>query len=766
MTSAGGGRVTSGLPSESPPACVMTRLAARWADVVAGTSYVTLPRDALVVFLEGLLEQLAAAARSGDPEAARQVGAGVGERLVDAHFTNPLTVSRTVAVLLDVQPSLSDPQVTSEHGSHSCPLWHHVVGGVAEGFSAALQERALCEQEEILRAAGKAQHEVQLALNESEERFRAVFEGATVGIGVGDLQGRILNVNPALEQILGYPAREFRRRTVADFMHASDVEAVWQLYGELVRGERDHFRLEKQFLRASGESVWTDLTVSLLRDADGSPRYQLALIDDVTALHQMRCQLEFEAHHDPLTGLANRKRFLDLLEQLTATAPAGTRAGLCFLDLDGFKAVNDTLGHEVGDQLLVALARRLEATVRDRGLEMARLGGDEFVVLVAGSQGSAQVTQLAEDLVAAVENPVTLSCGQVTVTASIGVVEGPIAHTDPAELLRAADLALYWAKADGKGRWALYEPDRGARDVARYSLSSALPAALAQGDIRLHYQPLRQLCDGSLHAVEALVRWKHPTLGLLGPERFVGLAEQSGLIVPLGRMVLQMACRQAFLWFGARSGGPFISVNISTHQLQHEGLVPDVSQALDSSGLSATQLQLEITESAVIGTDGRTLAALESLSHMGVRLAIDDFGTGYSNLTYLRNLPIDELKLDGSFLHGLREPDAPDPVDAQLIDSMISLAHLLNLTVTAEGVETVAQLQHLRAAGCDAGQGTLFDAAADSRHMRAARRGGPGRAARRGRRVGRGRRRPAGRDARGRGHGRVGRVGACLAARA
>ena len=636
---------------------------------------------------------------------------------MDAHFTNPLTVSRTVAILLDAPARISRPHAPPEPDSHSYQLWHQVVGGVAEGFSAALQERALREQEDILRAAGKAQQEVQQALDESEERFRTVFEGATVGIGVGDLRGRILEVNPALQQILGYPAREFRQRTVADFMHPSDVEAVWHLYGELVRGEREHFRMEKQFLRSTGESVWTDLTVSLLRDADGSPRYQLALINDVTALHKMRRQLEFEAHHDPLTGLANRKRFLDLLDRVAATAPDGTRAGLCFLDLDGFKAVNDTLGHEVGDQLLVALARRLEATVRDRGLEMARLGGDEFVVLVAGSQDSAQVTRLAEDLVTAVAKPVTLPSGPVTVTASIGVVEGPVDHMDPAHLLRAADLALYWAKAAGKSRWALYEPDRGARDVARYSLSSALPTALAQQDIRLHYQPLRLLSDGSLHGVEALVRWKHPTLGLLGPERFVGLAEQSGLIVPLGRMVLQMACRQAFLWFGARSGAPFISVNLSTQQLQDESLVSDVSQVLSSSGLTAPQLQLEITESAVIGTDHRTLAALESLSGMGVRLAIDDFGTGYSNLTYLRTLPIDELKLDGSFLDGLREPDDPDPVDAQLVASMVSLAHLLNLTVTAEGVETAAQLQHLRAAGCDAGQGTLFDAAADSRHI-------------------------------------------------
>jgi diguanylate cyclase (GGDEF)-like protein/PAS domain S-box-containing protein len=321
---------------------------------------------------------------------------------------------------------------------------------VAEGFSAALQERALVEQEEILSAARVAGEQAKQALNESEERFRTVFEGARVGIGVGDLEGRILDVNPALVQMLGYPASEFRRRSVHEFMHPADADQVWHLYDELVRGERDHFRMEKQFIRSTGESVWTDLTVSLLHDAGGVPRYQLALIHDVTALHQLRCQLEFDANHDSLTGLANRKMFLEHLHRVFSAAPSGTRAGLCFLDLDGFKAINDTLGHEVGDRLLVALARRLELTVRHRGLEVARLGGDEFVVLVPDSSDSAQLTALAEELLAAVAEPVRLASGQIAVTASIGVVERPIAGIDPTELLRAADMTLYWAKLDGK----------------------------------------------------------------------------------------------------------------------------------------------------------------------------------------------------------------------------------------------------------------------------------------------------------------------------
>jgi len=437
--------------------------------------------------LVALLRRLVAAAQPSEVPP-HPVGLAVGAALVDAHFTNPRSLSRTLAVLLDIDPPDGEtvsgsptPRVGHvlgdrrglPHVGEVKARWCALVAAIAEGFSATLQERALREQEEILEAAGEASQQAQQALHVSEERFRAVFEGATIGIGIGDLDGRILEVNPALVQLLDYPVEEFRRRDVQAFMHPADVERVWDLYGKLIRGERNHFRLEKQFLRSNGESVWTDLTVSLLRDREGQPRYQLALVHDITAVRQLRLQLEFEAHHDALTGLVNRKRFLAQLERMFADAGPNSRAGLCYLDLDGFKAVNDTLGHEVGDQLLVAVAHRLDAVVSDRGYPVARLGGDEFVVLVPDSSGSALLIALAEEILAAVARPYQLGSGQVEITASAGVVERSIADIDPPELLRAADMTLYWAKADGKSQWALFEPERDAREVTRYSLSSA-----------------------------------------------------------------------------------------------------------------------------------------------------------------------------------------------------------------------------------------------------------------------------------------------------
>jgi PAS domain S-box-containing protein len=337
VSTAKGGRFLGGDQAGSAQVDPVGALAARWANAVAGTSYVPLQPDEVEELLRGLLRQLLVAVDE-PPAVQGSVGRQVGAALIDAHFTNPQSLSRTLCVLLEGRPGSSAAAGRTESSDKRTGLrdldprdrrWNTLTAAVAEGFSAALQERALREQEEILAAAAAAREQARAALHVSEERFRAVFEGATIGIGIGDLQGRILEVNPALVRLLGHPVEEFRRRSVQDFMHPADAEQVWRLYEELIRGKRDHFRMEKQFLKSDGESVWTDLTVSLLRDGDGRPRYQLALIHDVTALRHLRRQLEFEAQHDALTGLPNRRTFLAHLDAVFAEASPGARAGLC-----------------------------------------------------------------------------------------------------------------------------------------------------------------------------------------------------------------------------------------------------------------------------------------------------------------------------------------------------------------------------------------------------------------------------------------------------
>ncbi|MFF5715918.1 putative bifunctional diguanylate cyclase/phosphodiesterase [Streptomyces buecherae] len=385
------------------------------------------------------------------------------------------------------------------------------------------------------------------------------------------------------------------------------------------------------------------------------------------------------------------------------------RVGLCYLDLDGFKAINDTLGHRVGDELLGAVGQRLAECAAPDGHLVARLGGDEFALLVTDSTGTDQLTELAHALLVALQRPFDVAGHRLTVSASIGVVERLAAGTHTTALMQAADTTLYWAKADGKARWALFDPERNAHRMTRQALSSTLRQAVERGEFMLEYQPLVGLQDGVVRGAEALVRWRHPQFGLLAPNRFIGLAEENGAIVPLGRWVLRTACWQARHWQLAHPTRPLrVSVNVAVRQVWDSDLVADVAATLAETGLPAELLQLELTESAVMGSAGRPLQALQQLSDMGVTIAIDDFGTGYSNLAYLSRLPVSSLKLDGSFVRGFRAEEHPNPADETIVEALVQLAHRLGLTVTAECVESAEQAERLGRIGCDTGQGWFF----------------------------------------------------------
>jgi len=426
------------------------------------------------------------------------------------------------------------------------------------------------------------------------------------------------------------------------------------------------------------------------------------------ALRASEARFHHQATHDPLTGLPNRAMLIERLNRAFADGN-GRRLGVCFVDLDGFKVVNDSLGHAVGDRLLAAVAHRLGERLTGSGQLVARMGGDEFVILVEDTTSTDDVTRVADTALAAVAEPVHIDGHDLTVSASIGIVEQSVAHSSPSELMRAADITLNWAKSAGKGRWATFDPRRNDLDVARYALSAAMPAALERSEFFVDYQPMVSLTDGALTGVEALVRWQHPQLGLLAPDSFIGLAEETGLIVKLGGRVLEEACEQAAKWQAACDRDFFISVNLAMRQVHEPGLVDTVLAVLDRTGLRPGNLQLELTESAVMSSDDEPVAALRSLAARGVRIAIDDFGTGYSNLAYLRTLPVRELKIAGSFVRSLRSPDATgNPTDESILATLVSLAHTLGLTVTAEGVETQEQANRLRAIGCDAAQGWLF----------------------------------------------------------
>ncbi|OIV35832.1 hypothetical protein BIV57_19640 [Mangrovactinospora gilvigrisea] len=411
---------------------------------------------------------------------------------------------------------------------------------------------------------------------------------------------------------------------------------------------------------------------------------------------------------DPLTGLTDRAGFHERLAAVFRDAPPGARLGLCYLDLDGFKEVNDTAGHQVGDELLTRVARRLHDALAGPGRLVARLGGDEFVVLLERSSGPADAEWVARTALRAADCAFGKPGQEVRITASAGVVERPVAGTDAADAMRAADMTLYWAKAAGKGRFAVFDAQRDARQTARYRLGAQLPRALERGEFFVLYQPIVRLPDGFPVAAEALVRWRHPEHGVLAPGQFIHLAEDNGMIAELGRFVLEKACRQAEAWRRRDPArAPSVSVNLSPRQCADEGLAGEVDRVLRETGLPPERLQLELTESAVI-EGHRSPESLRELSALGIRLALDDFGTGYSSLAYLRTLPVDALKLDRSFAEGLRGGEGLDGVDARIVAALTQLARALTLTVTVEGVETAAQAYRLARLGCELGQGLLF----------------------------------------------------------
>lgn len=404
------------------------------------------------------------------------------------------------------------------------------------------------------------------------------------------------------------------------------------------------------------------------------------------------------ALHDPLTGLPNRTLFTQQVARMLAAPPA-PRLAVCFVGLDRFKTINGTFGPAVGDRALLLVAERLQALAGDNGCLVARIGGDEFGFLVTDTTCADDALKLADRALRRIAEPVRLDGREIPLSASAGVLERPADGGDPEDVMRAVGITLHWAKADGRGRCAQFDAGRNAADVARYALSAALPAGLRNDEFVLHYQPLVAFETGATVGVEALARWRHPARGLLNPVEFIGLAEDSGLIVALGLRLLEKACREVL------PGTGFVNVNLAVQQIRDPGLVAQVAAVLDRVGLPPERLQLEITESAVMTVDDDTLGTLRALRRLGVKLVIDDFGTGYANLSYLCDLPVDGLKLAGTFMRGL---DDGTGRRIALLEAMIAVGHRFGLSVTAEGIETREQAEHLRRLGCDLGQGWLF----------------------------------------------------------
>jgi diguanylate cyclase (GGDEF)-like protein/PAS domain S-box-containing protein len=541
------------------------------------------------------------------------------------------------------------------------------------------------------------------ALRESEARYRLMAENSTDMISRTSTKGIILYASDACRRLVGYDPSELVGRSFYDFIFEVDREEVRYLASLIHESGPTTFayRVEKK----DGSLVWFETTSRSVRDAlSGKIREIVGVSRDVTERKRVEEQIEYQAYHDALTGLPNRRLFRDRLTVALAHARRMKHPlAVMFLDLDRFKVVNDTLGHSTGDELLKAIAARLQASLREED-SIARMGGDEFTVLLADLKTADAAAKIAQKVLDTIALPVQIEGTELFITTSIGIALFP-SDGDTAEVLLAnADHAMYRAKDAGRNSYQMFTPAMNSRALERLSLENDLRHALDRGELELHYQPQINIASGRVTGVEALLRWNRPGFGLVGPMDFIPIAEETRLIVPIGEWVLREACRQAREWQGDHESGFRMAVNLSPRQFQHSDLPQVIASALELSGLTPSDLELEITESLAMQNTSRTIATLHRLREMGVQIAIDDFGTGHSSLNYLRSFPIDSVKIDQEFVQEI-EASAPDRA---IVSAVIGMARGLRLRVTAEGVETPEQLEFLREQGCEEVQGFLF----------------------------------------------------------
>jgi diguanylate cyclase (GGDEF)-like protein/PAS domain S-box-containing protein len=570
---------------------------------------------------------------------------------------------------------------------------------------AVLECAGVCSVIWMLTYTQRQKEDVQTDLIRSEERLRALVQHASDVIMVIQADGFVSYTSPALLRLLGYEKLE---HIGTDFLRAESVERANEFLTQIMENPGDVAWIELQLRHVDGSFRWFEVGVTNRLD-DPAVAGLVCNLRDIGERMAAQEQLTFQAFHDELTGLPNRWRFLERLEQaLFDAATNGRHVAVLFLDVDRFKLVNDSLGHDIGDRLLVEVAERLKTCLRPSDI-VARFGGDEFSLLLGNLFDPDTALQIAERVTESLREPVIVGEHELFVSASVGVAISLGGQERASDLLRQSDLAMYIAKDNGRARWSLFDPQSAPQMMERLELEGDLWRALDHEELVVLFQPEVDLGTGRVVTTEALIRWMHPTRGVIGPEEFVPFAEESGLIVEMDRYVLREACRWARRWASAPREGKqvVVSVNLSPRFMRQEDVVSQVTRVIDETGVDPGCLQIELTERSALTDFESTSAALRHLRRLGIRVAIDDFGTGYSSLSYLKRLPIDTLKLDKSFLDTIDSVSA----DVAIVQAVITMGHALGMKVTAEGVERIEQADRLRELGCDSAMGWLWSAA-------------------------------------------------------
>ena len=656
----------------------------------------TLIDNVLMLHSEYLLaiDQMFASVDDGNTTLANKID----ETEVDPRFDamETLVIAAADAHRADALRHLDELTYVQKSVLVATPIGFVIGMGLVMFFSRILRSQQRREEQAMKTEA--------TAVKRSEKRFRALVQNASDVVLICSAEGSVTYQSQTAETIWGYASNSLVGNTLMPMVHADDQPALQELLEQL-QATPGITRSTELRLRDAG-SDWRDVELILTNLLDEPDVTGIvATARDIAQRKAFEAQLIQQAFHDPLTQLPNRALFTDRLRQAhVRTARHKGNVGLLFLDLDNFKLINDSLGHQAGDELLVEAATRLKACVRDEDT-VGRIGGDEFVILMELAT-EADAVLAAERIERQFNRPFKIGNREFIISVSIGIALGDAAHDQPDVLLRNADVAMYRAKSGGKARHVVFHASMHSDSLVRLTLENDLRFAVERGELVVYYQPIVNLDSSDVTGVEALVRWQHPVRGLLLPGEFIPVAEETGLIVPLGQWVLEQACRQIVAW---RAEFPdqaalMVSVNLSPRQFQQPKLVEQVSRALRESGLAAPWLKLEITEGVIMQDVEATSKTLGQLKELGVQLAIDDFGTGYSSLSYLKRLPLDILKIDRTFINGIGH----DPEDIAIVRAIIAMAKSLNLSIVGEGIETAEQAALLRGWDCDRGQGYFF----------------------------------------------------------
>ncbi|MCY1346994.1 putative signaling protein [compost metagenome] len=560
------------------------------------------------------------------------------------------------------------------------------------------------EQGKVLRMLGTRRDITARKLQDEEQRLAAtVFEAASEGIIILDPDYRVIQANAAFSQVTGYRQEEVIGRNVAALIGTREARRRYHLIRDELE-QRGSWQGELMDTRKNGELYPQWLQLNVVRDSRGQVSHVVGFFTDLTARREAEERLRYLANYDDLTGLANRVLFKDRLHEASQRARQGGHSlALLHIDLDRFKVLNDSLGHEGADQLLRQVSRRLTQAVPEADT-IARLAGDEFAVILDAYGSVANLARQASRLLGKLRMPMTVGGHELVISGSLGISLLPDNARDISALISQANMAMQHAKHLGGNTFQFFTDNLQACTLERLKMENQLRKAIEEGQLEVFYQPKLCLADNSLNAAEALVRWRHPQQGLVPPGDFIGLAEETGLIAPIGEFVLRQACQQAREWQRQGLADIRVSVNLSMHQLRQGNLVSLVRQVLEETGLPARMLELELTESHLLENVENVIATFHQLRQIGVKLAIDDFGTGYSSLSYLKRFPVDYVKIDQTFIRDL----SAGGEDAAITRAIIAMAHSLELKVVAEGVENHEQLSFLRSQRCDEIQGYLI----------------------------------------------------------